>query len=192
MSSPPRGPPVAAVAPSPHWLAAAIARAAAGSVASTWSCNRGACCTVCQPNAAARRRRDAYLRFWYQVFTWVSDRFRASATSLRSATDKYFWQRNFRSKYASCACVKAVLLRRGLRPFVPTLPSPPSPTPPLLPTSALSSGTSGWCSYAASSSSSESSVTSERGLMSLWGPPLSDVISQLCLDCVQTESIACR
>lgn len=58
-----------------------------------------------------------YRRFWYQVFTCVSDRLSASATSLRSATDRYFWHRNFRSRYASCAWVNAVRRRRGLRPF---------------------------------------------------------------------------
>lgn len=57
------------------------------------------------------------LRFWYHVFTWVSDKFKASATSLRSATDKYFWHRNLRSKYASCEWVKAVRRRRGFRPI---------------------------------------------------------------------------
>lgn len=58
----------------------------------------------------------AYRRFWYHVFTWVSLKFNASATSLRSATDKYFWHRNFRSKYANCECVNAVRRRRGFRP----------------------------------------------------------------------------
>lgn len=61
--------------------------------------------------------RRSYLLFWYQVFTWVSDRFKVSATSLRSATLKYFWQRNFLSKYANWACVKAVRRRLGFRPL---------------------------------------------------------------------------
>lgn len=65
---------------------------------------------------------NANLRFWYQVLTCVSDKERASATSLRSATLRYFWHRNFLSRYASCAWVNAVLLRRGLRPLDELLP----------------------------------------------------------------------
>lgn len=59
---------------------------------------------------------SSYRRFWYHVLTCVSLKFSASATSLRSATDKYFWHRNFRSRYASCECVNAVRRRRGFRP----------------------------------------------------------------------------
>lgn len=46
------------------------------------------------------------------VFTCVSDKFNWLATSPRSATDKYFWHRNFLSRKASCEWVKAVRLRR--------------------------------------------------------------------------------
>lgn len=50
----------------------------------------------------------------YHVFTCVSDKLSWLATSPRSATDKYFWHRNFRSRKASCEWVNAVLLRRFL------------------------------------------------------------------------------
>lgn len=58
----------------------------------------------------------------YHVFTCVSDRFSWLATSARSATDKYFWHRNFRSRKASCECVNAVR-RRRFRFKLPLLPS---------------------------------------------------------------------
>lgn len=48
----------------------------------------------------------------HQVFTWVSDKFNWFATSPRSATDRYFWHRNFLSRKASCEWVNAVLRRR--------------------------------------------------------------------------------
>lgn len=57
----------------------------------------------------------------HQVLTWVSDKFSWLATSPRSATDKYFWQRNFLSRKASCEWVKAVR-RRRLRFKAPLLP----------------------------------------------------------------------
>ena len=44
------------------------------------------------------------LLFWYQVFTCVSLRQSSSATSLLSATLKYFWQRNLRSRKFSWPC----------------------------------------------------------------------------------------
>lgn len=86
------------------------------------------------------------LLFWYHVLTCVSVSLSASATLPRSATLRYFWQRNLRSRNASCACVNAVLRRRGflalslpslpvaaclcrpLSPFVLGLPPPSDPT----------------------------------------------------------------
>ena len=72
----------------------------------------------------------AYLRFWYHVLTCVSVRPRHSATSALSATLRYFWQPNLRSRYCSWACVKAVLRRRSF--LGADLP------PPLPPSSAVS------------------------------------------------------
>lgn len=48
-----------------------------------------------------------YLRFWYHVFTWVSDKLRTSATSDLSATLRYFCIRNLLSKKANWEWVKA-------------------------------------------------------------------------------------
>lgn len=58
----------------------------------------------------------------YHVFTCVSDKLSWLATSPRSATDKYFWHRNFLSRKASCEWVNAVRLRR-LRFNDPLLPN---------------------------------------------------------------------
>lgn len=52
--------------------------------------------------------------FWNQIFTWVSVSLRYSANSALSATDKYFWCRNFRSSAISCVLVNGVL---GFRSF---------------------------------------------------------------------------
>ncbi len=64
-----------------------------------------------------------YLLFWYQVFTWVSVRFRSSATFPLSATERYFCDRNLRSRNASWAWVKAVRRRRGFLLLQSMLPS---------------------------------------------------------------------
>ncbi len=72
------------------------------------------CCRYCVFTLWAR----PYLLFWYQVFTCVSLRFNLSASNPLSATLKYFWQRNLRSKTDSCAWVKVVLRLRGLRGLI--------------------------------------------------------------------------
>ena len=86
---------------------------------------------------------EQYLRFWYQVFTWVSVRLSLAANSSRSWTLRYFWRSKLFSSVCSWWSVKAV---RALRCFRPQddgdgweeagrdeeLPPPP-PAPPLLP-----------------------------------------------------------
>lgn len=62
----------------------------------------------------------AWLKRSYQVLTCVSDKLSWFATSTRSATDKYFWHRNFLSRKASCEWVNAVL-RRLFRFMAPVL-----------------------------------------------------------------------
>ena len=59
--------------------------------------------------------RLAYLRFWYHVFTCVSDRFRRAANSIRSCTLRYFCRSKLCSREVSCWSVKAV---RALRAFL--------------------------------------------------------------------------
>ena len=59
------------------------------------------------------KKDSVYRRFWYHVLIWVSFKFRRSAKVPLSATLRYFWHKNFRSKTASCVCVKVVRLRRG-------------------------------------------------------------------------------
>ena len=82
-------------------------------------------------------RGRAHRRFWYQVLTCVSVRLRQSATSARSATLRYFWQPNLRSRYCSWACVNAVRRRRSFFAAAGTnLGSPPPP--PLTASSAWS------------------------------------------------------
>lgn len=49
-----------------------------------------------------------YLRFWYQVFTWVSVRFSLAASSMRSCTLRYFCLSKFVSRVCSWWSVKAV------------------------------------------------------------------------------------
>lgn len=51
-------------------------------------------------------------RFWNQIFTWVSVRFKELENSARSAMDRYCFWRNLRSKARSCDVVNGV---RGLR-----------------------------------------------------------------------------
>lgn len=52
------------------------------------------------------------LRFWNQILTWVSVRFRELENSARSAMERYCFWRNLRSKANNCDVVKGVL---GLR-----------------------------------------------------------------------------
>lgn len=52
------------------------------------------------------------LRFWNQILTWVSVRFRELENSARSAMDRYCFWRNLRSKARSWDVVKGV---RGFR-----------------------------------------------------------------------------
>ncbi len=52
--------------------------------------------------------RKYYLRFWYQVLTWVSVRFNFAANSIRSWTERYFWRSKVFSRVWSCRSVKAV------------------------------------------------------------------------------------
>lgn len=51
-------------------------------------------------------------RFWNQILTWVSVRFREEENSARSAMERYCLDRNFRSRAKSCCVVNGVL---GLR-----------------------------------------------------------------------------
>jgi hypothetical protein len=55
---------------------------------------------------------DFALRFWNQIFTWVSVSFKDAENSARSAMDKYCFCRNFFSKADNCCVVKGV---RGFR-----------------------------------------------------------------------------
>lgn len=52
------------------------------------------------------------LRFWNQIFTWVSVRVREDENSARSAMDRYCFCLNFLSRARSCEVVKGV---RGFR-----------------------------------------------------------------------------
>lgn len=52
------------------------------------------------------------LRFWNQILTWVSVRFRELENSARSAMERYCFWRNLRSRARSWDVVKGV---RGLR-----------------------------------------------------------------------------
>lgn len=83
---------------------------------------RSAILIPCWENEKFNRIYELWKIYSYHVFTCVSDKFNWLATSPRSATDKYFWQRNFRSRKASCECVNAVL-RRRFRFKVPLFPS---------------------------------------------------------------------
>lgn len=49
------------------------------------------------------------LRFWNQILTWVSVRFRELENSARSAMERYCFWRNLRSRARSCDVVKGVL-----------------------------------------------------------------------------------
>lgn len=66
-----------------------------------------------------------YLRFWYQVLTWVSLRFNLEASSMRSWTLRYFWRSKLCSRVFNWWSVNAV---RAFRVFL-TLPPPPWPPP---------------------------------------------------------------
>ena len=54
-----------------------------------------------------------YLRFWYQVLTWVSVRLSEAARSMRSCTLRYFCRSKLRSSWLSWWSEKAVLALRG-------------------------------------------------------------------------------
>lgn len=54
-----------------------------------------------------------YLLFWYQVFTWVSDKLSFDASSMRSCTLRYFCRSKLFSKELSWWSVNAVLAFRG-------------------------------------------------------------------------------
>lgn len=86
--------------PSRRWLDDAVAPIVVDFVASTSSCNEIVMQSYLFPNLISFLLWwiFVYLLFWYQVFTWVSESDKASATSLRSATLRYFWQRNFLSR----------------------------------------------------------------------------------------------
>jgi hypothetical protein len=53
------------------------------------------------------------LRFWYHVFTCVSDRLRRAASSIRSCTLRYFCRSKLFSKQFNCWSVNAVRALRG-------------------------------------------------------------------------------
>ena len=57
-------------------------------------------------------RLDFARRFWNQIFTCVSVRFKLFENSARSAMDRYCFSRNFFSKAVSCCVVNGV---RGFR-----------------------------------------------------------------------------
>ena len=59
--------------------------------------------------SASCKRFDLALRFWNQILTCVSVRFRLFENSARSAMDKYCFSRNFFSNCASCWVVNGVL-----------------------------------------------------------------------------------
>lgn len=77
------------------------------------------CSAVLVPSIGRKRRWWVSNNSWkvthsrsHHVLTCVSDRLNWLATSPRSATDKYFWHRNFLSRNASCEWVNAVRRRR--------------------------------------------------------------------------------
>ena len=75
-----------------------------------------------------RRPVHAYRRFWYHVFTWVSERFRRAASSIRSCTLRYFCRSKLFSKQFNCWSVNAVRALRGfllLFSVLPLIPWPP-------------------------------------------------------------------
>lgn len=51
------------------------------------------------------------LRFWNQIFTCFSDKFRYVAISMRLSLDRYMLEVNSRSSSKSCVLVKAVRMR---------------------------------------------------------------------------------
>ena len=63
-------------------------------------------------NSASWSLFDLALRFWNQILTCVSVKFRDDENSARSAIDKYCFCRNFLSRASSCAVVNGV---RGFR-----------------------------------------------------------------------------
>ena len=52
---------------------------------------------------------DLALRFWNQILTWVSVRFKDAENSALSAMDRYCFCRNFLSSASSCCVVNGVL-----------------------------------------------------------------------------------
>lgn len=85
------------------------------------------------------------LRFWNQILTWTSLRWRALAICDLSLRVRYFLLWNSFSSSSSWSLVKAVLRRRDLEP--PRVPHP-SPSPP---DSAWSSSGSSWSGESAQS-----------------------------------------
>lgn len=63
-------------------------------------------------SSASCSRLAFALRFWNQIFTWVSVRFRELENSARSAMERYCFWRNFLSRASSWDVVKGV---RGFR-----------------------------------------------------------------------------
>ena len=51
---------------------------------------------------------DFARRFWNQIFTWVSVKFKLFENSARSAMDRYCFSRNFFSNCINCCVVKGV------------------------------------------------------------------------------------
>ena len=66
------------------------------------------------------RRFVLYLRFWNQIFTWVSVSFNMAAKPARSGPERYFCWLNRRSSSKTCACEKAAR-ERFFRSFDPCL-----------------------------------------------------------------------
>lgn len=60
-------------------------------------------------SSASCRRLAFARRFWNQILTWVSVRFKELENSARSAMDRYCFCRNFLSSAKSCDVVKGVL-----------------------------------------------------------------------------------
>lgn len=63
-------------------------------------------------SSASCSRFDFARRFWNQILTWVSVRLRDVENSARSAIERYWRSRNFRSRARSCWVVNGV---RGFR-----------------------------------------------------------------------------
>lgn len=63
-------------------------------------------------SSASCSRLAFALRFWNQIFTWVSVKLRELENSALSAMDRYCFWRNFRSRASNCEVVNGVL---GLR-----------------------------------------------------------------------------